>query len=389
MASTPEDLGPIDLLILQSTSLCNIDCGYCYLPDRAVARRMSLDVLERVLRNVAASGLLAPRPVLLWHAGEPLTVPVSWYREASSLLRSLDLGGSRFTQQFQTNGMLIDEGWCAFFQEEGARVGVSLDGPRFIHDRNRVTRRGSGTFDAVMTGLELLDRHGIEYNVLSVLDRHALDFPDEIYGFFRGLGVRWVGFNIEESVGVHASPTLEAPDTRARFTAFLRRVHELEQAGGPSVRELSEARALVSSFGASGRLAVLRNPNLHPLSILTVGYDGRATTFSPELLGVRSERYGDFHLGNLATAPVRELLESSLFRQAYEDIRAGVDLCRQTCRYFAFCGGGFPTNKLAETGTFASAETRHCLSQIQPVLDVVLESHERELGLPGAPAGCC
>ena len=111
-----------------------------------------------------------------------------------------------------------------------------------------------------------------------------------------------------------------------------------------------------------------------------MGYDGRATTFSPSCLGVRSERYGDFHLGNLATAPVRELLESSLFRRAYEDIRAGVDLCRRTCRYFAFCGGGFPTNKLAETGTFACAETRHCLSQIQPVLDVVLGGPRKRIG---------
>ena len=79
--------------------------------------------------------------------------------------------------------------------------------------------------------------------------------------------------------------------------------------------------------------------------------------------------------------PVRELLESSLFQRAYADLQAGVDLCRRTCRYFPFCGGGFPSNKLTETGTFASAETKYCLSQIQPVIDVVLASHEKEIGL--------
>lgn len=373
--------GPIELLVLQSTSFCNIDCRYCYLPDRDAARRMSLPVLEKVLRNVAGSGLLAAEPMLLWHAGEPLTVPVSWYREASAILRSLDLGGSRFVQHFQTNGVLIDDRWCGFFKEEGAGVGVSLDGPRFLHDRNRLTRRGLGTFDAAMRGVETLDRHGLELRFLAVLTHESLDHPDEIYQFFAGLGARSVGFNVEESAGIHTSKTLASQDLRSRLTGFMSRIDELQRGGRMVIRELASVREILAGITSPGRAAVLKSRSLHPLSILTVGHDGAAATFSPELLGGRSARYGDFNLGNLAEVPVRELLESSLFARAHADIQAGIDLCRRTCRYFPFCGGGVPSNKLAETGTFACAETQHCRSQIQPVIDVVLASHERELGL--------
>jgi uncharacterized protein len=379
--STPA-AGPIDLLILQSTSFCNIDCSYCYLPDRGVAKRMTLEVFEKVVRNVAASGLLAPRPTLLWHAGEPLTVPLSWYREASAVLRSVAAGGSRFVQRFQTNGMLIDDEWCEFFKAEGAGIGVSLDGPEFIHDRHRLTRRGRGTFKAVLRGIELLRKHAIELNVLSVLAAESLDFPDEIYGLFASLGVKSVGFNIEESVGINTSRTLEAPDVRERFFRFMGRIYELQKAGGPSVREIREVRAVMANLGTADRALALKNPSLHPLSILTVAHDGAATTFSPELLGSHSPRYGDFNLGNLTALPVRELLETGRFQHVHADIAAGVDLCRRTCRYFPFCGGGNPANKLTETGTLAAAETLYCLSQIQPVIDVVLENHEREIGLP-------
>ena len=379
----PGAAGPIELLILQSTSFCNIDCSYCYLSDRGVAHRMTLPLFEKVVRNVAGSGLLAPQPMLLWHAGEPLTVPVSWYREASALLRSID-GGSRFTQMFQTNGMLIDDRWCELFKEEGARIGLSIDGPRFLHDRNRLTRKGLGTFDAVMRGVEVLDRHGLEFRVLCVLTDEALDFPDEIYGFFAGLGTRSVGFNIEESAGINTSRTLEARDVRRRFAGFMRRVHELQKDGRVAIRELANVREIMASMTSPDRFGILKSPSLHPLSILTVGHDGGSATFSPELLGSQSLRYGDFNLGNLAEVPVRELLESSLFLRAYADIQEGIELCRHTCRYFPYCGGGFPSNKLTETGTFASAETKYCVSQIQPVIDVMLESREREIGLPSS-----
>lgn len=374
-------VGPIELLILQSTSFCNIDCSYCYLPDRGLVHRMSLSVFEKVLRNVAGSGLLSRQPVLQWHAGEPLTVPVSWYREASALLRSIDLKGSRFVQSFQTNGMLIDDRWCAFFKEEEARIGISLDGPRFLHDRNRRTRRGLGTFDAVLRGVEVLARHQIDFSVISVLTGESLDFPDEIYAFFCEIGARTAGFNIEESSGINTSKTLEESGIRDRLTAFMRRIHELQKDGRLAVREITNVREVMAGFSSPHHTGVLKNPNVRPLSILTVGYDGSSATFSPELLGSRSVRYGDFDLGNLAEEPVRDLLASRLFLRAEEDIRAGVDLCRRTCRYFPYCGGGSPSNKLTETGTFTSAETKYCTTQIQPVIDVVLADYEREIGL--------
>src|SRR5262245_17837372 len=142
--------GPLELLVLQPTPFCNINCSYCYLPDRQSKRRMSPGTLEQVFRWVFASGLARQPFVLLWHAGEPLVLPVSFYEEAADLLRRHNASQLPVLQSFQTNATLIDAGWCAFFKRPDVHLGVSVDGPAFLHDRHRRTRQGSGTLERVL-----------------------------------------------------------------------------------------------------------------------------------------------------------------------------------------------------------------------------------------------
>src|SRR5262245_58648685 len=104
--------GPLELLVVQPTPFCNINCSYCYLPDRQSTRRMSQATLEATFRWVFASGL-APQPfTLLWHAGEPLVLPVAYYEEATELLRRHNEGQLPVRQSFQTNATLLDAEWC-------------------------------------------------------------------------------------------------------------------------------------------------------------------------------------------------------------------------------------------------------------------------------------
>src|SRR5262245_37581909 len=138
-AAAREDMGPLQLLVLQPTPFCNLDCSYCYLPDRGDTRRMSLETLDRALRWVADSGLVREPFSLLWHAGEPLVVPVAWYEEAAALLRRYGEGQPPVTQSVQTNATLIDKEWCGYFRRRDIEVGVSVDGPAFLHDRHRRT----------------------------------------------------------------------------------------------------------------------------------------------------------------------------------------------------------------------------------------------------------
>ena len=125
------NLGPIELLILQPTPFCNLNCSYCYLPDRKDTRRMSEATLDEALRAVFASGLVAEDFTVVWHAGEPLVMPVEFYARARELTRTYGADRVRVRHSFQTNATLIDDAWCRFFALPDVAVGVSVDGPDF------------------------------------------------------------------------------------------------------------------------------------------------------------------------------------------------------------------------------------------------------------------
>jgi uncharacterized protein len=135
--------GPLELLVLQPTPFCNLDCSYCYLPDRQSTRRMSRDTLEATFRWAFASGLARQPFTLLWHAGEPLVLPVAYYEEATELLNRHNEQRVPVLQSFQTNATLLSAEWCEFLQRHHVHLGVSVDGPDFLHDRTRASSAAS------------------------------------------------------------------------------------------------------------------------------------------------------------------------------------------------------------------------------------------------------
>src|SRR5215218_5344790 len=168
--------GPLELLVIQPTPFCNINCSYCYLPDRQNTRKMSLQTLERAFDWVFSSGLVHKPFELLWHAGEPMVMPPAFYDSASELLARHDRDGTLVTQSFQTNATLIDAGWCELIRRRKIHMGVSVDGPAFLHDRCRRTRQGAGTLDRVLRGIRCLQEHDIPLQVITVLTSEALAY---------------------------------------------------------------------------------------------------------------------------------------------------------------------------------------------------------------------
>jgi len=370
------DLFPADLLVIQPTPFCNIDCKYCYLSNRTDRSRMSMQTVlavARFLRDVP----VARNPLsVVWHAGEPLTAPISFYEGAFE--RMLE-ASTPLQHNFQTNATLITDAWCGLIRKWSVQVGVSIDGPKFIHDAHRVDRAGSGTFDRVMRGINKLREHGIPFSVLAVVTAASVNAPDEIWHFFKSLGTSRIALNIEESEGAHKSSSLGGTQTEA-FKRFLSRLAELQFADpSMSVRELDNMRRHLSCrVGAQ----VHRSDN-RPGAIINIDINGNITTFSPELLGVEHARYGKFVWGNVHQNCWTDLLANPGFRAAHEDIARGVEQCRQTCPYFLLCGGGSPSNKLFEHESFSVADTQYCRFQIQSVADVVMEKMEAELELKG------
>src|SRR5262249_33841373 len=196
----------------------------------------------------AWGGGLAGEPFpLLWNAGEPLVLPVSFYEEAEDLLRRHNTAGLPILRSFQTNATRIDDNWCAFFKHPDVHVGVSVDGPAFLHDRHRRTRQGHGTLDRVLEGIHRLHEHGIVFQVITVLTADALDYPDELFDFYRERGIDSVGFNVEEIEGPHTVSSLQRAGTPERFRRFLSRFLTLARSADPPllVREFETSAGLL------------------------------------------------------------------------------------------------------------------------------------------------
>ena len=140
------DFGPIGLVVIQATSLCNLDCSYCYLPDRQKRHRFDLQQLPLLLQRIFESPYWGPHLSILWHAGEPLTLPPGYYDEATDRLEqatvALQQQGVVIEQHVQTNATLINQEWVDCFRRNRLVVGVSVDGPEWLHDAHRRFRNG-------------------------------------------------------------------------------------------------------------------------------------------------------------------------------------------------------------------------------------------------------
>src|SRR6266404_2951012 len=174
----------IQLLVIQPTPFCNIDCRYCYLPNRADKSVVAEATLANLFSQVFASGWVEGGVGIVWHAGEPMVLPIDFYRRAFRLIDGLKPPGLSVTHAFQTNGTLIDDAWCEFFAAEQVNVGVSIDGPQHFHDINRRTRSGAGTFDRTIAGIRRLRRRAVPFHVISVLSAESLAAPGEMFDFY-------------------------------------------------------------------------------------------------------------------------------------------------------------------------------------------------------------
>jgi uncharacterized protein len=365
------------LLVVQPTPFCNLDCSYCYLPDRANRALMAQTTLAVLLRKVFAAELPAAELSVVWHAGEPLTVPRAWYVEAFAAIERLRTPGVDVTHHFQTNGVLIDAAWCDFFRAYPTRVGVSIDGPASLHDRTRKTRDGRGTHARVMRGIDVLKTQSIPFHVICVLTRESLDHADVLFDFFAQLGCTELCFNVEEIEAGNATSTLSAPDAEVAFRRFFARIVERWQAA-PTMR-IREIDGVLGALRDSRFGTHAGNAQNEPGAMLNVGYDGTFTTYSPELLGQSHHELGSLNLGNVLRDDLVPRAGNVAFDRIDTQIRAGVRRCRDECKYFDFCLGGAPANKLAESGTFASTQTMYCRLTQQAVTDCVLAALETDL----------
>ena len=362
----------VEMVVMQPTAFCNIACTYCYLPSRNNRATMSQATVRRVFERVFVSGYATPELAVIWHAGEPLVVGPAFYHEAFAVIEALRPPEVQVIHSIQTNGMLLSDEWCELFEVWEVRVGVSIDGPRALHDAHRVTRAGLGTFDRTMAGIQLLQRRGIPFHALAVLSADSLASPAALHDFFAEAGISQVCFNVEESEGDHVSGLFGTPDPDASFRTFLQVFWQRARAQG-KVTFVREIDGMIPRIFRPAHLPV-HNPQTAPLAMLNVDVRGRVSSFSPELLGQGSAEYDDFILGDIHNDTLADVHAACLRSPLHAAIQVGVERCREECGYFSVCGGGAPVNKLFEAGGFEATRTGYCrLTQMVPA-DIILDA---------------
>lgn len=189
---------PMYIMLKPAGALCNLRCKYCYyLEKNELYKRQGNHVItDELLEKFVKEYIEAqttPNILFTWHGGETLMRPISFYRRALELQRIYS-HGRQIDNCIQTNGTLLNDEWCEFFKRNNFLVGVSIDGPQEFHDEYRKTGTGRPTFRDVMKGINLLNKHGVEWNALAVVNDFNADYPLDFYHFFKEIGCRYIQF---------------------------------------------------------------------------------------------------------------------------------------------------------------------------------------------------
>ena len=177
------------LLSKPTGAICNLDCKYCFFLSKEAlypgsSLRMTDEVLEAYIRQLLEAHQ-APEVNVAWPGGEPTLMGLEFFKRSIEYVEKYRKPGQQILHTIQTNGVLLDDDWGAFFKAHKFLVGLSVDGPRAMHDAYRVNKGGQGSFDQVMRGWECLRRHGVDVNILCTLHAANADHPVEVYRFFR------------------------------------------------------------------------------------------------------------------------------------------------------------------------------------------------------------
>jgi uncharacterized protein len=340
--------------------LCNLDCKYCFYLEKEKLYpgrsdwQMPDDVLEEYIRQyIAAQGTDVIG--FAWQGGEPTLLGVDYFRKAVELQKKY-ADGRRIENALQTNGVTLDDRWGEFFAEHTFLVGISIDGPRELHDRYRVDKGGQPTFDRVMNGIGFLEKHGVEFNTLSVVQRHNSHHPLEVYEFLKEVGSGFMQF-IPIVERITATPgsdglTLIGPESKQpakvsqwsvearQYGEFLCRIFDrwVRNDVGKYYVQLFDV-ALESWLGLPASLCVFRE---------TCG-SAMALEHNGDLYSCDHFVYPENRLGNIMEHPLESLVESSPQVKFGSDKRDTLPRYCCECDVRFACHGECPKHRFIET----------------------------------------
>lgn len=358
----PDDIelrygSPMYVMAKPIGAACNLRCSYCYYLEKSGlddgrAPQMSDELLEIFVRDYIAMQT-TPEVLFIWHGGEPLLRPIEFYERAIELQQRY-AEGRRVDNCIQTNATLLDPRWCQFLRKNNFLVGVSIDGPRHMHDALRLTAQGDGSLSDVIRGIRLLEDYRVEWNAMATVNAANVEHPLEFYRFFRDeLGCRYLQF----------TPVVERTTTEGGR----RRLMHSAEAGG----EVTPHSITAKQWGAFlcaifdewvkndvGRVFVqlfdstLANWVGAPAGVCTLSpYCGHSAVVehNGDVYACDHYVFPEYRLGNIRESSLTEMVYGAKQRAFGAAKRASLPNKCLRCDYEFACHGECPRNRFLRT----------------------------------------
>lgn len=359
---------PFHIMTKPIGPICNLDCKYCFYLEKenfypaGEKWRMPEPVLESYVRQYIESQD-QPEVAFAWQGGEPTLLGIDFFRRVVDLQRK-HAGGKTISNAFQTNGILLDDHWCRFLRDERFLVGISIDGPRELHDRWRLDKQQRPTFDAVMRGIDLLKMHRVDFNTLTVVSSTNAEHPTQVYRFLKQAGSGFMQFIplVERQPSVelrirgrhHSEPPepgqAQPPTTTAavmpwsvrpwQYGNFLVEIFDewvQRDVGRAFVQIFDVALGIWAGVGSSLCLFTETCGNA-----LALEHDG-------QLYSCDHFVYPQYHLGSILDRPLAETARSEAQRKFGQDKRDTLPAYCRRCDVRFACNGECPKNRFERT----------------------------------------
>lgn len=344
---------------------CNLDCKYCFYTEKEALfgkgekYPMNHEILETYVRKyIQSQG--GPEINFAWQGGEPTLMGLDFFRKAVALQKRYNRG-KNITNSLQTNGILLDDKWCKFLAKENFLVGLSLDGPKDIHDKYRVDRKGGGSFDRVMDSLKRLQDWHVDYNILASVTRESANRPLEVYQFYKSNGVKYMQFipiverkldEKSEALGLKLAEPPDLSDKDADTDVMPWSVRPVQYGKFLSAIfddwvETDVGQNFVQIFDVALSAWMGQNPSLCNFS-RTCGF-AVAMEHNGDVYTCDHFVYPDYYIGNIVNDSVRDIMTNPLlFKFGQDKWNALPQQCRK-CDYLFACHGGCPKNRFRKT----------------------------------------
>ena len=348
--TSPDTLQAFHVMAKPTGSDCNLNCAYCFFLKKEGLYpgsdfRMSDEVHEAYIRQLMEAHHV-PQVTVAWQGGEPTLMGLNFFRRSVEIQKKYAKPDTSIENTFQTNGILLNDEWCRFFHENNFLIGLSIDGPKELHDFYRKDKAGNGTFERVMHAARLLQKHNVEFNILCTVNSKNADYPLDVYRFFRDeLDAHYIQF----------IPVVER-DNESGF-------QEGNKVTDRSVRPDQWGNFLINIFDEWVKRDVGKTFVLNFDGALAgwLGMAGTVCIFGPTCgLGMALEHNGDLYscdhfvepkylIGNIMEKPMAEIAACEKQRKFGQDKRDTLPQYCRNCELLFVCNGECPKNRFFVT----------------------------------------